>query len=1173
MSRLLTRIVAALLVPCLPVNPVILKGSADSFSRPRFQFSLFGAQALAMQPPFVPGSEPRSVEGVRHAASDIARPAAALPEIPPQQLKAFDDIKNTHAWNFLSVLGLEDVALLSPRTPRGRRSSDGTTVLRIDVPALVYAKDMTQGQSLLQHELAEEALQFDLLYNIAGNLIGIFPVMPPELMDRYQGAEQQHAEQLRLGYFDLSPYYFEQDEQATARWEALAIAHQADEQLIQNYLRGVTLPMKRVGSASSYFVGEADPDTGHLDISAASLEGPNPFERLNAAAAGQRVVFPVLPTVFPPTLSSDKAYHLSIWGKEPGNDSGETQGLKLGDKVLLVGPGSGFDSWLSSLITKTEICVSGLNPFEIANTEIFAKLANFKVHARVFDNIADKLGQPAFPGQTFDWVLWNMPHLEADFPSRHYRRFSDSHDGDPEGLILQRFLWYLSDVLSAGGRSRIWNAGSDYVQIILRMAQRADISGWPDNITDENAVYTLWKAGNGGKIRTPHIGVRFAPFWPDLDAPINSGSPAAPTADQSDRAVPPRLGPGGIKLDKADEVGAGASLPAGNASAAPTNGQVIPLPHDRIIQVGRDQMERLGQFLAPFLPDAIPSEVRQQVSKATHPLFQELLALAVKHKFALPLILEMLESPTPFARREVWQAAQNSCRTLTWELWERFIGDTSGLNDPWFANDFLILSRAWPVEKFKDLSDVNKEKILNWLFGENTGLNDPRGPSAHRALEYLMRLSDIIPVASKRRAFEWLSNRTSFLLSDPLLALKKPVGSNTSFDYDHARTLELSMGGLYDALTETERSELLKWLFSNRGLWSKEYLASSTSAGIADAVYGKLTGPEMLRIHSWLLDEEASFNTRQAYSAMHLMRKAYDDMSDIDKHKAHRWALTTVRKPGGLGPDYERVAAGELIANKFRWFSRDEKREFLAWCYGRDTGLRGQMTFTPLDGEWLVSMVSSTSNFLKGSMSADFREWLFGEKTGLQDENYYLRLAALQVVSQRYPRLDEFDKARFEMWLLGSPGKTSVTGADEPKYGWDELYTTEAVHILVRLYRKLEPRRQRRLLGHVYRKGLELKYKHMWALEDMLGAPPFGGPEFQRSEKREAAVLFFKLLHKDLPEVYQQRNEDWLAFPSMGLRHINFHTRISASNFIVMLHGKEIKMKMRKADRDLLKAS
>ena len=455
------------------------------------------------------GKEQKSGTGSTGSTSPVGQPQN--PEKP------FNDLTKTPAYKFLSVLGLEGMARLSPDV--AQRLPNGLSVIRIDVPPLQSTRDFTQGLGLLPHELGADARQFDLLYNSDGLLIGIFPVLSEDLIKRYQGPERLHVERLRLQYFDLSPYYLEVpqwgDAHASARWEAMVTAHNRDLLFTQRYLESAPLPLSRAGNRTFYAVAEANPQTGHLISQAHALSGSNPFNASPPADGTHRVIFPVLPTVFPPPppLSSDHAYHLSLWGKSPHQNAQSVESLKKGDRVWVVGPGSGFDAWLASLVTQREIYVSGINPFEIANTQIFAELAGFKIQSRVFDNIADKNGQAAFRDIEVDWVLWNMPHLETEAPPRYDRRFSDSHDGDPEGLILQRFLWYLPDLLGAKGRARIWNAGSDYENIILRMAKAAGLSGRTDHITDENAVYTL----SAKQAAQGRLGTRFVSFWPSDD--------------------------------------------------------------------------------------------------------------------------------------------------------------------------------------------------------------------------------------------------------------------------------------------------------------------------------------------------------------------------------------------------------------------------------------------------------------------------------------------------------------------------------------------------------------------------------------------------------------------------------------------------------------------------------
>jgi len=438
-------------------------------------------------------------------AAEFRREEAAREELIPP----FDDITRTPAWAFLTVLGLESSAVLAPEDETALRDARGWSTRRIAVPALHQTKDFRGGLGLLARELGE-APHFDLVYTPAGLLIGIVPVIPHNLH------AARGASQAPFRYFDLTPYYLEVpsfgNPHAWQRWETMAVTAQLNEALLDRYLQAqaYTHTLLRAGGSTPYVMGTADPQTGHLDLDRVEINGANPFSR--ERGPGKTVLFPVFPTVFPPTLASDNAYHRSIFGKGPDQDH-PVQGVRPGDRVWLVGPGSGFDTWLVSLMTRETIHVSGLNPFEIANVKLFAAIAGFNVEAVVHDNIADLHGHAAFSNLIVDWIFWNMPHLEETVPASPYRRFSDHHDGDPGGMTLQRFFWYLPDLLG-NGMARIWNAGEAYVSIIVRMAYAAGVDAWPDHITDENAVYTLTrKAGAAGQ----RLGKRFTEFWPTAD--------------------------------------------------------------------------------------------------------------------------------------------------------------------------------------------------------------------------------------------------------------------------------------------------------------------------------------------------------------------------------------------------------------------------------------------------------------------------------------------------------------------------------------------------------------------------------------------------------------------------------------------------------------------------------
>ena len=159
-------------------------------------------------------------------------------------------------------------------------------------------------------------------------------------------------------------------------------------------------------------------------------------ERLDTAPAGVRqLALPLFPTVYHPD-NIDRLYY--NWIAEGP--------IERGDKVLVIGTGSGADSWAVSLKTQSKVYAVDINPLAVLNARVTARLGGFDLEAVAGD--FQEIDLPV-SFRDFDYVLWNMPFVEAGANDANFQG-RNFHDGD-DGTIATRFLERLPSLLKADG--------------------------------------------------------------------------------------------------------------------------------------------------------------------------------------------------------------------------------------------------------------------------------------------------------------------------------------------------------------------------------------------------------------------------------------------------------------------------------------------------------------------------------------------------------------------------------------------------------------------------------------------------------------------------------------------------------------------------------------------------
>jgi hypothetical protein len=161
----------------------------------------------------------------------------------------------------------------------------------------------------------------------------------------------------------------------------------------------------------------------------------------NIARPEQELVIPILPSVYHP-VNIDKLFYDALLDSD----------IAPGDKVLVIGTGSGVDAWVASRKCQTPVHIVEINPMAVLNARLTAAVGGFEIKPVVGDIRQVELPEDF---RDFDWVLWNMPFVEAE-ATMDYLQGRNFHDGD-NGVILTEFLAMLPKLLKPDGTAILLN--------------------------------------------------------------------------------------------------------------------------------------------------------------------------------------------------------------------------------------------------------------------------------------------------------------------------------------------------------------------------------------------------------------------------------------------------------------------------------------------------------------------------------------------------------------------------------------------------------------------------------------------------------------------------------------------------------------------------------------------
>ena len=457
-------------------------------------------------------------------------PGRPEPALSPERIDARGTIPEV-----LAPLGLDGtVAEIPSRIPGARLESidpavdrfarsNGLVIREISVPRGAASGAPRTPVDLLRTELADTD-RFRLLYSTEGTLDAIVPVA---------GA----AAKPTGWYMDLTPYTTGIDRFASAPEDELArmardIVRRRER--ITTYLRfsGQSLQLRPVDQQAKkpYVLATLDAAAGAVDL---DEFGPTDLlddarrRTIVATRAGGgrtlRVIYPIFPTVYSPAIPNNRAQARNMGGHV--HRTLARLDPRDADQVLDVGTGSGYLSWVAWATARergrdVRMFSIDINPLAVANARALARLAGYPLTTMVHDNVVDPDGTPAFAGERFRIMIWDMPALPRvvrpllDAPpaaeeTRHLMTYWDDGRGAIESLqrlarALPRLLAETPRAASTGrpadapSTAVVWNALPDDLPDFIDRTFRD--AGLRSEVLD---TYT----SGGGAVRCVVLGV------------------------------------------------------------------------------------------------------------------------------------------------------------------------------------------------------------------------------------------------------------------------------------------------------------------------------------------------------------------------------------------------------------------------------------------------------------------------------------------------------------------------------------------------------------------------------------------------------------------------------------------------------------------------------------------
>lgn len=291
---------------------------------------------------------------------------------------------------------------------------------------------LPKGNSILRKELADTSM-FDLIY-YENKLIGIIPI------------KHEHEDSEKYKYLNLSLYHFNfnsfnkmsKEEKKVKLIEFVHLWKKMNQVLNQYMIQTGRVHFKPLNDSSALIYLQLNPQKQPFILKKIDLDQVVDEIRVHNLLEVDHIFFPVFPTVYIPgshfgNIADIRVDQDLVWYQNLSHSLKywvEKELLPDSKNVYIIGPGSGIESIIvGQEVDLNQLFVSGINPFEVANTLYLLEILDIPHQVKLFDNHYDSTNDfLIYAHEDIDIIIWNMPVYNEYYQASNNRRYEAYHD-------------------------------------------------------------------------------------------------------------------------------------------------------------------------------------------------------------------------------------------------------------------------------------------------------------------------------------------------------------------------------------------------------------------------------------------------------------------------------------------------------------------------------------------------------------------------------------------------------------------------------------------------------------------------------------------------------------------------------------------------------------------------